>query len=271
MILVDAHVHIYDCFNLETFFDSAYANFKLTAEQLGHGNDFTGILFLAETSKDNWFQHLSGSADGKKLPDDKTAGTWKFYHTDEFESLCSRSEDKRELFLISGRQIITAENLELLALATINSFQDGTPIKQLIELVREKDGIPVIPWGFGKWMGQRGTVVNHLIHTSGSSTFLIGDSGIRPFVIPCPSQFKLAQNQNIPNLPGSDPLPLQSEVKKPGSSGFSICGELVKSKPSGQLKDLIVSKRVKFNIFRKPIGLYGFIKSQLLLQLKKVR
>jgi hypothetical protein len=51
MILIDAHVHIYDCFDLEKFFDSAYANFKSAAEQLGHTNDFTGILLLAETSK----------------------------------------------------------------------------------------------------------------------------------------------------------------------------------------------------------------------------
>jgi hypothetical protein len=46
MILVDAHVHIYGCFDLEKFFNAANFNFKSVAERLGHGNEFSGILLL---------------------------------------------------------------------------------------------------------------------------------------------------------------------------------------------------------------------------------
>jgi len=28
MIIADAHVHIYDCFDLDKFLDTAYSNFK---------------------------------------------------------------------------------------------------------------------------------------------------------------------------------------------------------------------------------------------------
>lgn len=43
MILVDAHVHIYDCFDLETFLDSALKNFKAEAARCGQQNSSTAL------------------------------------------------------------------------------------------------------------------------------------------------------------------------------------------------------------------------------------
>jgi len=60
MILVDAHVHIYDCFDIQTFLDSAFANFKAEAARCGQEDSFTAVLLLTETAKDNWFQRLAG-------------------------------------------------------------------------------------------------------------------------------------------------------------------------------------------------------------------
>jgi hypothetical protein len=51
MMLVDAHVHVYDCFDLKKFFDAAFANFKSEADRLGSGDNFIAVLFLAETLK----------------------------------------------------------------------------------------------------------------------------------------------------------------------------------------------------------------------------
>ena len=55
VIIVDGHVHIYDCFDLDTLLDAAYHNFTMAVP--GHREDkrFMGCLLLAETSKDNWF------------------------------------------------------------------------------------------------------------------------------------------------------------------------------------------------------------------------
>jgi hypothetical protein len=64
MILVDAHVHIHDCYNVGEFFDSACTNFKFAAERLGHENNFTGILLLTETPNENWFGRLANYAIG---------------------------------------------------------------------------------------------------------------------------------------------------------------------------------------------------------------
>ena len=63
MILVDAHVHIYDCFDLETFLDSALENFKAEAARCGQEDSLTAILLLTETARENWLQSLASFTD----------------------------------------------------------------------------------------------------------------------------------------------------------------------------------------------------------------
>ena len=127
MLLVDAHVHIYDCFRLQTFLEAAYFNFKTHAVYLGHGDRFNGILLLAEGSNGKRFHHLSRFRRVNDKLGERAAGTWEFLRTAEAESLCARLDDKRELLVIAGRQIITAEGLEVLALATSATYRDGLP------------------------------------------------------------------------------------------------------------------------------------------------
>jgi|GEM_PF-4096143 len=125
MIFVDAHVHIYDCFDLETFLNSALENFKSEAARCGQEDSFTALLLLTETARENWFHHLAGYATMESGTGDKAIGNWTFHRTNENCSLYAQSENSYGLFLIAGRQIVTAENLEILALATDKEFQDG--------------------------------------------------------------------------------------------------------------------------------------------------
>jgi hypothetical protein len=269
LILIDAHVHIYDCFDLENFFDSAYANFKTAAEQLNHGNDFTGILLLAETAKENWFQRLTEYADGKNLPEDKDTANWIFRRTDEIFSLHPENGDTKNLILIAGWQIVTEEELEVLALATTERFKDGIPIKQLIEYIKDRGGIPVIPWGFGKWMGRRGTHLNRMLEAAQDSDFYLGDNANRLFFMPAPYQFKLAQNKTIPNLPGSDPLPFVSEGGRAGSFGTIVPKELSKEKPADYLKGILKKPGNTFQYYGELERPYRFFRNQIASQLKK--
>ena len=269
MLLIDAHVHIYDCFDLEKFFDSAYTNFKSAAGKLGHANDFTGILLLAETSKDNWFNRLSDYADGKDLPEGKNTGNWTFRRTDEIHSLYAKSGNSQNLLLIAGRQIGTGEGLEILALSIIERFKDGTPIKNLIEDIKDKDGIPVIPWGFGKWMGRRGTILNKMIETAKDSDFYLGDNGNRPSFMPLPSQFKLARDKNIHNLPGSDPLPFASEVGRAGCFGIIMPNELSEEKPAEYLREMLKEPGKILQNYGTLEQPYRFFRNQIASQLRK--
>ena len=269
MLLIDAHVHIYDCFDLWKFFDAAYANFRSAAEKLGHKDDFTGILLLAETSKDKRFYHLSEYTDGKDLPDGKKAGEWKFYHTDENCSLYAKSEGLKKLVVIAGRQVVTAEGLELLALGTDQSFKDFSQIKVSIEKVKEKNGIAVIPWGFGKWMGRRGDILRELIETAENGDFYLGDNGGRPSLMPAPYHFSLAKKKRIRILPGTDPLPFRSEQKRAGSFGLSCRAKINPNYPTQSTKNAITDNKCTTYSYGSLERNIYFISKQIRMQFKK--
>jgi hypothetical protein len=270
MLLVDAHVHIYDCFDLQAFFDAAYLNFKTNADRFGHGDDFTGILLLAETVKDNWFHHLSCYAEGNDLPGRRETGPWKFNHTAEAESLCARSGDNRKLVLIAGRQIVTAERLEVLALATTATYNDGIRIKELVESVRYNDGIPVIPWGFGKWVGKRGAVVKSLLSKDFDRIFFLGDNGGRPNFLSGPRVLKPTGKNRVQILSGSDPLPFTSEYQRVGNFGSIILRKLSSQKPARDLKYLLLNSTESlepYGCLENPIR---FVLNQTKLNLRTV-
>ena len=94
MILVDAHVHMYGCFDLEKFLDTAYSNFQTEASRLGHGDKFTPILLLAEAAENDWFDRLREYAAGKNTHKDVVAiQKWEFHHTGESISLTARGRE----------------------------------------------------------------------------------------------------------------------------------------------------------------------------------
>lgn len=269
MILIDAHVHIYDCFNLENIFESAYSNFKSTADRLLYKNDFIGILLLAETSKDNWFHQIANHAVGKNLPDGKKTGNWTFHRTDENYSLYGRSIKPKNLFLIAGQQIVTKEGIELLALGTNERYANGISLTELIESINKTDGIPVIPWGFGKWIGDRGKLLIKLIESKERPRFFLGDNGGRPLVLPAPNQFRLAEEKGIKILPGSDPLPITSESQRIGSFGSSLCGIISKEHPAQDLKQALMDPMVQFQTYGRLENPVRFLCNQIIIRLKK--
>jgi hypothetical protein len=270
MILVDAHVHIYDCYDVERYFDSTYLNFKSMAKRLYFGNKFVSVLLLSETSKDNWFYRFTNYADEKGLYSKKKLGNWTFHKTEEDCSLCGRSGDSKKLFLIAGQQIVTLEGLEVLALCTINRFADGIPIIKLIKSIKKVGGIPVIPWGFCKWIGDRGNLLRTLITSAEEHAFLLGDNGGRPFLLPRPHIFRLAEEKGIKILPGSDPLPIASERKRVGSFGFSFYGAISKKFPTQDLKRFLLDPMIQYQKFGKLENPIRFLWNQLALRLKRI-
>ena len=270
MILVDAHVHIYDCFDLEKFFNSAYSNFKNEAVRSYHGGNFIGILLLAETANENWFNHLSSWADGGSLPGHKDTGDWRFYRTDECCSLHAQSEDNRELFIIAGRQFVTFEGLEVLSLASTNSFSAGLPINKLIANVRDTGGIPVIPWGVGKWMGRRGTILNQLIEGAEDTGLFLGDNSGRPNFWPRPKLFKKGELKDIHVLPGSDALPLANEYNRVGKFGVAVHGKLLPDYPAKNLKRILLNFTDHLQPYGRLDRALRFFRNQLNIRLRKL-
>ena len=271
MILVDAHVHIYDCFDLQSFLDSALKNFKAEAARCGQENSFTALLLLTETAKENWFHRLAGYAGNKSGTGTKSIGYWTFHRTNENCSLYARRRDNQELFLIAGRQIVTAEGLEVLALATAQTFTDGSPTVELIEAVKESSGIPVIPWGFGKWMGKRGAILKNILRKEKDSFLFLGDNSGRPVFLPRPSLFELAKEKGIRVLPGSDSLPFPSESHRVGSFGLSIQETITRERPASDLKRILLDPKTRFQAYGNLEHPYRFFRNQLTARIVKWR
>ena len=95
MLFVDAHVHIYDCFDVETVLSSALRNFQIEATRGQREDGFTAALILTDSAGQEGFDRLQRHVGGADLC--------------PTEEACSVRLDfgaGRGLFLIAGRQLL---------------------------------------------------------------------------------------------------------------------------------------------------------------------
>jgi len=265
LILVDSHVHVYACFNLSIFLDSASSNFSVEAARRGKADEFDCALLLSEDSDSNCFARLRQAADQAL----RSQGQWIFDRTEEDCSVIARRAGKHSMAVVAGRQIITAENLEVLALATSARIEDGARIDQVIEAVRASSGVVVLPWGAGKWLGSRGSVVRRLIESNNSDEIFLGDNSARPVFWREPSHFRLARAKGIRILPGSDPLPFRSEGSRAGSFGFAVQGYLDPAHPARDLRRILDDPATRPDPFGSLERPARFFRNQIAMQLRK--
>ena len=269
MLLIDAHAHIYDCYDLNEFLNAASSNFNSVANQFGCKDNYLGTLLLSETSKDNWFSRLSEYAKGNTCNTIKEKGSWNFYRTNESISLYAKSDNSKSILLIAGQQVLTAEGLEVLALATTDRYENGISIGKLIKYIGENNGIPVLPWGVGKWFGNRGKIITSLIKNCDTAFFFLGDNSGRPFFWRQPRQFKLARAVGIKILPGSDPLPFPSQQTRTGRFGSIVKGSIEKMEPARILRRLLFDKKTIVQPYGKLENFPWFLVNQLRMQCRK--
>lgn len=261
LVLCDAHVHIYDCFELDLFFDSAWRNFYQQAQTLESQTNFSAVLMLSEAKKDNWFS---------KLKENKShANNWSFHQTNEPTSLLARHTNGYSILIINGRQIVTSENLEVLALATTEVLADGEPISNVVDWVMKKDAIPVIPWGFGKWWGSRGNVLSKTLDSYSTDELFLGDNSGRPWFLGNPKHFAVAENEQRRILPGSDPLPFPSESWRPGSVGFYFTATFDTTTPAKCLRNQLKDPKTTIGTYMHRERLVPFARNQMAMQIKK--
>ncbi len=266
LIIADAHVHIYECFNLEQLLNAASDNFKIFAGQQGYQDNFTPVLFLTETIKDKFFQQFFDGVDINPKCRGINLNDWKLKWTQESLSLYAFNKLGQGIFLIAGRQVVTAENLEILALITDQTFADGLSLEATIKSILAAGGIPVLPWGFGKWMGKRGKFLHNFLEESNFPSLFLGDNGGRPIFWPRPSHFKQAEKKGLRILPGTDPLPLASEYCRPGSFGFTIEGELSLEEPGKQIKKMLLDSTISIQAYGSLETPWRFIRNQLAIR-----
>lgn len=192
-IAADTHVHVYPFYDLAAQFDAAMQNLPRADVRL---------LCLTERQGQHEFQALRSG--------DRKAEGWTVEATDEAEALRARGA-KGELFILAGRQIVTAEKLEVLALGRDLAIPDGLPLADTLARVRDGDAIPVLPWGLGKWWGRRGTCVQNCLDTAPPGDLVFADTSLRPAVFPEPALLRSARSRGFSILHGTDPLPRSHE------------------------------------------------------------
>ncbi len=272
-LFVDAHVHLHVCFPLGSFLNAAVRNMRQAAGDLNLPVASSRlILLLTESSGNDAFQRLADYAAGSARTGhderDSDGRTWTFHQTKESGGLQARRSDGAELFVAAGRQIVTQENLEVLALMTPSFFQEREPLAQTVQSVHDAGGIPVIPWGFGKWMGRRGRVLEGYVEKNPGRVWL-GDNGGRPMFRSRPALFSVVEQQGGRVLPGSDPLPFASEAHNVASFGFMAEGPFIPEKPLVSLKNMLHDPETSLRPYGRLERPMRFARNQIAMQFRK--
>ncbi|MEE9403494.1 MAG: hypothetical protein V3V20_01260 [Algisphaera sp.] len=200
---VDAHVHLYPHVKPQELLDAAARNRPSN----------TGVLVLCLVDSTG-----SGGMDRMRH---ELSGDWHEHDTqDPTARRYRRASDDTDVFVIHGYQVRTAERLEVLALGTHAQGQDGLSLNAALEAAQHSGGLTVLPYGVGKWSGTRGTLVRKTIEQH-RAWLCLGDNanrrrGRRPVL------FQEGQQQGLPILPGTDPLPLRGDVNRAGSFGALV-------------------------------------------------
>jgi hypothetical protein len=189
--IADTHVHLYPFYDLAAALRGAMSRLAALAPGLPR------VLCLTERRDGHFFRDaISGAV--KMPPPFSVFPAGK-------NSLVVIDNAGEKLFVVAGRQLATSERLEVHCIGIDADIPDGLPLRDAIEHVLVAGGVPVIPWGVGKWLGRRGLLVSEALNQS-SETFA-GDSSLRPWC--WPEKDFVALPARV--LFGSDPLPAPGE------------------------------------------------------------
>lgn len=215
-IAIDAHVHLHDV-------DGAIDAFRMANDRFSRSDGQIGVLMLAERQGFNVLDQLKHG----------------LIATHEPESFWLDGD--RKLLILAGRQIVSAEKLEILALATTARTADGLPAERIIAEMDAADAIVVLPWGVGKWIGKRGALVNKLMAAAQTGRLFLGDNGGRPAL------WRVPRFERMPVLSGSDPLPLPGWPKSIAGLGSIIDAEIAWETPAASLKNALRNPHIRID------------------------
>ena len=122
----------------------------------------------------------------------------------------------------------------------------------------------------GKWLGNRGSLIQDFLESEHTFPFFLGDNSGRPAFWTRPAHFQQAEGKGIQIFPGTDPLPLEEEYRRVGSFGFKLRGSLWDDCPGESLKRLLLDSShliEPYGNLDKPLQ---FFWNQLLLRIKSL-
>ena len=175
----------------------------------------------------------------------ESAGVDRF---SELESHCipwgeyGAKDARTDLSFIVGRQVVSAEGLEILLIGSRDQSLEGVRADKVIATGLDRGAAVCLPWGFGKWIGERRHLASEL-HARLSQQIVLGDITNRPGVWPEP----IFRNRRI--LRGSDNLPLQGS-----SDGVGLFGSIITpDNPVDQAEQVVAMLR-DLSVALQPFG-----------------
>ena len=228
-VIADTHVHLYPRYDAARFLASARRNLTALA---GSAADVELVLCLAERHDCHVFHALAAGATVLPAP-------WTVVESSIPGVLAISEGDPTPIWLIPGRQIVTSERLEVLALTMDLDLEDGRPAVEVIDRVLDAGGVPVVAWAPGKWFGVRGRVVSGLLDRYAPGRLVVGDSSLRPTLWLEPRLMRRAEHLGLSIIAGSDPLPIDGEEARVGTYGVRIDTELDRLAPVASLRSAL--------------------------------
>jgi hypothetical protein len=207
---VDGHVHFHRPDLVAPTLSAAAANFRTAGSPRGR---LLGALLLTQAASEQVFEHLEGCT---------TLGEWQIERISAEPQSLVACKDDAAIAIVCGRQVRAAGGLEVLALGTRQVFADGRTFGETVREVRASDAFTVLPWGFGKWLGNRGNEVATTLARWGRQQLAVGDNGSRLKTMPMPSLLQNSEREGFRVIPGTDPFPFGRDYRRVGRFGFLI-------------------------------------------------
>ncbi len=269
MIFIDGHVHVWPTYDLKLFFEAAFTNFNAVATPLRAASSSLYVLMVAELPGLEMFCTLT-----ENLKKQEQAGTGPaLLRTQPGQGiLLSHKNFSSPMLLVPGKQLVTSELLEVLSFMSVRTISPGLTLPETVNAVLSAKGIAVLPWGAGKWLGKRGSIMKRYLAVSGTGKrrgVLLGDNGNRPWFWPKSGIYRFARLAGTSVLPGTDTLELKHDFQRVGSFGAWLDVNADRQDPLGQLRRLLSSESSRMVPYGKPMGTVNFVRSQLSLRRKK--
>lgn len=238
---VDGHVHFHPCFSALTFLECAYrhlgqAHHAPPGMQISASTQIPGILFLCSIATQEPIDDLTQQLNRRQCE-------WEIQGTSERAAHLVMRHGAPALTIIVGRQLVSAEGLEVLAIGTCDHCPERLPLPELLDWITGVDAVAILPWGLGKWWFQRGRHLRALIERLAchpDPNVFFGDQSGRPRSAVRSSPLAAAHRQGIRVLAGTDPLSTIAEVSRVGRFGFWLeMASLDETSPARSIKHAV--------------------------------
>lgn len=209
-LIVDGHSHLYREATVPQALNAAESNFSAALRRAGRTAGY-GMLMLADPSDLPGFEWVCAGCQGEN--------GWRAVSRPDASVIHLEKPGALSLAVLAGRQIITAENLELLVFPRPAPAGERLPLADLLEAVTDAGHLAILPWGVGKWVGHRGGVIRRILGSTRRKALAVGDNGGRPRIWARVGLLEHADTLGYPDIAGSDPLPIAGDTQRIGSYG----------------------------------------------------